>query len=218
MRTGYSLRMVTEERVVNLETALATFIDQSNMVVAAIHEDIAEIRASNARTDRQLLAIQQKAERDREEGDKDRRRFNKQLAEISESMGTLVEDMVAPCGFQLAKTIFITEEAQTCSIRVKRRHPAQSGEMMELDLLAIGTAKVLAVDVKRRMDAAKADEYRRKLQRLPEFFPELAGKTVCAAVASVYLEPSVVAFLSSEKLYGIAMGNEVMEVVNLGQF
>ncbi len=224
--------MVTEERVVNLESALARFMEQSNLILAAHHEDIAElranaaaihadvaeIRASNARTDRQLLIMQERADRDREQAERERKQFNKQLAEISDSMGTLIEDMVAPCGFRLAKAIFITEEAQTCAIRLKRRHPAQPGEMMELDLLAIGPTKVLVVEAKRRMDSAKAAEYQEKLQRLTEFFPELAGKTVCAAVASVYLEPSVIAFLNREKLYGIGMGDEVMEVVNLGQF
>jgi hypothetical protein len=60
--------------------------------------------------------------------------------------------------------------------------------MMELDLLAIGPTKALVVEVKRRMDAGKVTEYREKLARLPEFFPELAGKRVLSAVASVYLE------------------------------
>ncbi len=174
--------MVTEERVVNLETALASFIAASREAIAENRADVADIRA------------------------------------ISDSMGTLIEDMVAPCGFELAKAIFATEEAQTCGIRLKRRHPDQSGEMMELDALAIGPTKVLVIDVKRRMDAAKAAEFKEKMQRLPEFFPKLSGKTALAAVASVYLEPSVIAFLNREKLYGIAMGDDVMEVVNLGQF
>ena len=104
------------------------------------------------------------------------------------------------------------------TIRVKRKHPARTGEMMELDLLAIGPTKVLVVEVKRRMSAAQAGEYRQKLQRLPEFFPDLAGKTICPAVARAYREPSVVTFFNRERLYGIAMGDEVMEVVNLGQF
>ena len=203
--------MIAEERVVSLEAALSGFIEQSNRILAAIHEEIAEIRASNARTDRQLLEIQQRTEKDRKD-------FNKRWAELSDSMGTLVEDMVAPCAFRLAKAIFGSEEAQACALRLKRKHPRKSGEMMELDLLASGPSKVLVVEVKRRMDAAKAGEYRAKLGRLPEFFPELAGKTICPAVASVYLDPSVVAFLNREKLYGIAMGEEVMEVVNLGQF
>ena len=210
--------MLTEERVINLEEALAKFMEQSSVILAAIHEDIAEIRASNARTDRQLLEMQQQADRDRQRADRDRKDFSKRMAELSDSMGTLIEDMVAPCGFNLAKAVFATEEAGTCAIRLKRRHPAHTGEMMELDLLAVGPSKVLVVEVKRRMDAAKAAEYRDKLARLPEFFPELAAKAVCAAVASVYLEPSVVAFLNREKLYGIAMGDEVMEVIKLGQF
>lgn len=231
--------MLIEERVNQVEAALARFMEQTSLILAAIHEDIAEIRASNARTDRQLLELQQQADQDRQRADQDRQRadqdrrqaeedrqraekdrkdFNKRLAEISDSMGTLIEDMVAPCGFQLARAIFATEEAQTCAIRLKRKHPTLPGEMMELDLLALGPTKVLVVEVKRRLDAGRASEYREKLARLPEFFPELADKTVCPAVASVYLESSVVACLNRERLYGIAMGDEVMEVVNLGQF
>jgi Holliday junction resolvase len=203
--------MVTEDRVINLEATLARFIEHTDLIVA-------EIRAGQARTDRQLLEMQQQADKERQQADKDRKDFNKRLAEISDSMGTLIEDMVAPCGFQLTRTIFGSEEAQTCAIRVKRKHPARPGEVMELDLLAIGPAKLLVVEVKRRIDAAKVAEYRDKLKRLPEFFPELAGKTLCAAVASVYVESSVIAFLNREKVYGIAMGDEVMEVINLGQF
>src|SRR5437867_11344515 len=153
--------MITEESVVNLEVTLARFIDQSNVILAAIHEDIAEIRASNARTDRQLLEMQQQAEKDRQQAEKDRQRaekdrqqaekdrkdFNKRMAEISDSMGTLIDDMIASCGFQLAKAIFASEEAQTCAIRLKRKHPSQPGQMMELDLLTIGPTKPLVVAV-----------------------------------------------------------------------
>ena len=297
---GHIRSMVTEERVSTLEATLARFIDQTNLIIAAIHEDIAEIRASNARTDRRLLELQQEAHEDRQRADEDRQRadedrkrtderqkqweeeltrdrqradedrkrtderqkqweeeltrdrqradedrkrweeelrrydermeqdqkrweqerkdFNKRLAEISDSMGMLIEDMVAPCGFQLAKSIFGAEEAETSTIRFKRKHPAYTGEIIEVDLLAIGPTKVLAVEAKRKMDATLAREYLEKLGRLAEFVPELAGKTVYPAVASVYLDPSVVRFLNRAKIYGIAMGDEVMEVVNLGQF
>ena len=217
--------MLTEERVVNLETVLAHFIEQTNRVIAAIHEDVAEIRAStaemrasNARTDRKLLELQQQAERDRQQADKERKDFNKRMAELSDSMGTLIEDMVAPCGFHLAKAIFRNEEALSCSIRLRRKLAANPGDMMELDLLAVGATKVLVVEVKRRLDPGKVEQYQQKLTRLFEFFPELAGKTLLPAVASVYLEASVIAFLNHQKVYGIAMGDEVMEVINAGQF
>jgi hypothetical protein len=210
--------MVTEERVINLEATLASFIEHTDLIVAAIHEDVAEIRASNARTDRQLLEMHQQAERDRQQAERDRKEFNKKLAEISDSVGRLIEDMVAPCGFQLAKAVFQDEEAQSCGIRIRRRDRINPGGNIEMDLLAIGATKALVVEVKRTMNAAAAAEFRQKLSLLPQFFPELAGKRIYPAVASVYLEPAVVTFLTREKIYGIAMGDEVMEVVNAGQF
>jgi Holliday junction resolvase len=193
-------------------------MEQSSVILAAIHEDIAEIRASNARTDRRLLEMQQQAEKDRQQAEKDRKDFNKRLAGLSDSMGTLIEDMVAPCGFQLARSIFGTEEAETCAVRIRSKHPIRRGESMELDLVAVGPTKLLAIEVKRRPNAEKIAEYREKLARVPEFFPEWANKTVIAAVASVYWEASAIAFLNRQKVYGIALGDEVMEVVNLGQF
>ncbi len=193
--------MVTDERVINLEATLARFIEHSDQMIA-------DIRASNARTDRQLLAMQQQAERDRQQADRDRKDFNKRLAEISNSMGMLIEEMVAPCGFQLAKAIFQGEEAHSCAIRLKRKHPTLAGEMMELDLLVAGPTQALVVEVKRRIDAGKVKEYRDKLADLPVYFPELAGKRIWPAVASVYLETSVITFLNREKVYGIAMGDD----------
>ena len=225
--------MIIGDRVSTLEEALTKFMEQTSLIVAAIHEDVAEIRASNARTDRLLLEMRQQAEHDRQQADKDRQHaekirqqdreqadrerkdFNKRLAELSESMGTLIEDMVAPSGFQLASAIFGGEEVSECAIRVRRKHPTIKGEMMELDMLAVSATKIAVFEVKRRLDAAK---FRQKLGRIPEFFPEFAGKTICPAIATVYIDPSLIGILDRERIYGIAMSDDVMEIVNLGHF
>ena len=89
---------------------------------------------------------------------------------------------------------------------------------MVLDLLAVGPTSLLIVEVKRRIDAEKAAQLRLKAASFAEYFPEYARRKVLCAVASVYLDESVIAFLNREKLYGIAMGEETMQVVNLGQF
>ena len=217
--------MLIEEKVGNLETALARFVEQTSMIVASIHEDVAEMRANHARTDRQLLSMQQQADRDRQElramrerAEQELRQFNRRMAELSDSMGRLIEDFVAPCAFPLARKIFGTEEAQTTAVRVRRQHPADPGRSMELDLLAVGPTKLLVVEAKWRVAAGKAREFKEQMAQVPDFFPEYAGKILCPAVASVYLDPSVIAFLNREKIFGIALGDEVMEVVNAGQF
>jgi len=60
---------VISERVDRLEEALAKFMEQTSLILAANREDIAEIRASNARTDRQLLEMQRQAEKDRQQAE-----------------------------------------------------------------------------------------------------------------------------------------------------
>ena len=50
--------MVTEDRVINLEATLVRFIEHTDLAIA-------EIRASNARTDRQLLEMQRQADKER---------------------------------------------------------------------------------------------------------------------------------------------------------
>ena len=225
-----------EQRVDRLETAMSHMADTVDRTWREMREDRLRFERSMLDIERRAEKDREQAEKDRQQGEKDReasaKRFdeqnkryekerkesNKRWAEISDSMGTLIEDMVAPCGFQLAKAIFDDEEAETCAIRIKRKHPAKPGQMMELDLLAIGPTKVLVVEAKRRMDATKVTEYRDKVRLLSEFFPELAGKTVCPAVASVYLEASVITLLNREELHGVAMGDETMQVVNLGAF
>ncbi|HEY5893598.1 MAG TPA: hypothetical protein VIT91_10245 [Chthoniobacterales bacterium] len=52
-----------DERVDRLEEAMIRFVDQTSMAIAAIHEDVAEIRASAARTDRELLGMRQESDR-----------------------------------------------------------------------------------------------------------------------------------------------------------
>jgi hypothetical protein len=44
--------------------------------------------------------------------------------------------------------------------------------------------------------------------------PEYAGHRLVPVVASVTIDPSVITFLNRQKVYGVAMGDETMELVN----
>lgn len=68
-----------------------------------------------------------------------------------------------------------------------------------------------------RTEEALAD-IRASTAEIPEFLPEYAAYKLVPVVASVTMEPAVVTFLNRQKVYGVAMGDETMELVNLGQF
>ncbi len=160
----------------------------------------------------------QRADKDRQQAEKDRKDFNKRLAELSDSMGTLVEDMVAPNARRIASEIFAGDPVVRLAQRFRQVHPTDAGRMMEIDLLAAGRDHLMIVEAKRRLNPDKIREFVEKVRSIPEFMPEYARHELVPVVASVTIEPSVIAFLNRQKVYGVAMGDETMELVNLGQF
>ena len=227
------------ERVDRLEEALARFMDQTSRILAAIHEDIAEIRASNARTDRQLLEMQRQADKDRQQADKDRQQvdkdrqqaeidrqqaekerkeFNRQLAALSDRLGTLIEDMVAPNAPRIARSLFGKDEVLGSAIRLRRQHPNDRGRSIELDLVVYGQKHLLVCEAKSKVTAEKASAFLEKVRALPEFFPEYRGLKILPMIASVAIEPSLVTHLSRLQIYALGFGDETMEILNQGEF
>lgn len=227
------------ERVDRLEAVFVAFMERTEEALADIRASTAEIRASNLRTDAILLEMQRQAERDRQQADrdrqqaekdrqqadrdrqqaeKDRKDFNKRLAELSDSMGTLVEDMVAPNARRIASDIFPSDPVVRLAQRLRQVHPADSGRMIEIDLLAAGRQHLMVVEAKRRLSAEKIREFADWVNSIPEFLPEYASHQLIPVVASVTIESSLITFLNRERVYGVAMGDETMELVNLGQF
>ena len=220
---------VLTERVDRLELALASFVEHTERMVAAIHEDVAEIRASNARTDRKLLEMQQQAEKDRQQAEKSRQQdreqtekdridFNKRLAEIADAHGRLIEDMVWPNGSRIATELFEGDVIVTSAIRVKRKHPADAGQMMEIDLFVAGSRHLFVCEAKSKVTPEKVADYLERVARIPEFFPEFAVLKILPALASVHIDESMVKHLNRCRVYAVAFGDETMELLNKGAF
>ena len=220
---------VLTERVDRLELALASFVEHTERMVAAIHEDVAEIRASNARTDRKLLEMQQQAEKDRQQAEKSRQQdreqtekdridFNKRLAEIADAHGRLIEDMVWPNGSRIATELFEGDVIVTSAIRVKRKHPADAGQMMEIDLFVAGSRHLFVCEAKSKVTPEKVADYLERVARIPEFFPEFAELKILPALASVFIDESMVKHLNRCRVYAVAFGDETMELLNKGAF
>jgi len=238
---------VLEDRVSRLEEAVARFVEQSSMAIAAIHEDVAEIRASNARTDRELLRLRQDSEKRWEEAKQqadqapaesklsreesrreweewkkeaaeERRAFNKQMAEISDGQGRLIEDILHPIAPRIAAQLFGDDPIETLAIRVKRRHPADASRVLGIDLMVAGKKHLLIGEEKSTFAVGKSDAFLAKLATVAEFFPEYAGHTLLPLLASVAFDPSLLAYLSRQRIYALGLGDETMELLNEGAF
>ena len=56
------------------------------------------------------------------------------------------------------------------------------------------------------------------LKEFGEYFPQAIGKQLIPIFASLSLPDSIVNLLTKKRIYGLAMGEDTMELVNHGSF
>jgi hypothetical protein len=89
---------------------------------------------------------------------------------------------------------------------------------MEIDLLAAGQRNLILIESKSRLNVDDVRELINKLPLFPRFFPEYASHRIFPVAASLAIPDSVLTFMNRNKIYGLAMGDETMELVNFGKF
>ncbi len=53
---------------------------------------------------------------------------------------------------------------------------------------------------------------------VPGFFPESAGHRILPLLASVAFDPTLLAYLSRQRIHALGFGDETMELLNEGYF
>ncbi len=184
-----------EERVDRLEVALEQFITEGR----------AQMREVNAG----LLRLERNSERDRRE-------HNKRWGELANKMGTVVEDIVAPSLRRIVLDNFGFGEVEFFAPRVEKQHPV-TGQAREFDVVAAGAKAVLLNETKSTptLDRVEAFVEFVKSGQFFEYFPEYRGRALKPVFSSLSIPESLVAYLTRQGVYAVAMGDEVMQVLNL---
>ena len=141
--------------------------------------------------------------------------MRKQWGELSNKMGTMAEDLVAPSvGRILKETVGdLDQEIDFLAVRVKKRHP-ETGHNKEYDVVAVCGEYLLINETKGRLAPEDVKEFVTALSDVRGFFPEYADKQVIGALASLYVEHSLVRCGERAGLIVLGFGEDVMDVLN----
>jgi hypothetical protein len=200
--------VAVEERVDRLESVFASFMERTEQALLEMRADVADIRV-----DRQQA--QCASDLRRQQTEEDHIDFNKRMAEISEKRGRLVDDLIYPNAERIFSEIFPDDAATAIS---QWMVGYSNGESMGIDLIAASQTNVMLVEARRRLRPEDAPELREKVPQFTRFFPEFTNHQIVLVIASVVIHDSLRQFLTRQKIYGLAMGDETMEVVNRGEF
>jgi hypothetical protein len=201
-----------DERVDRLEALFGQFMAQTSTSIA--HSDV-----TNARLERNFNRLEQLLVDVKAEGEKGRRELARQLADISNRMGTIVEDIIGPSLRRMAEDELGCGELEFFAIRLDKYRPDGSGQRREFDALYVGKKAILLNETK----ATPRPEYARdfvEFLRDGEFFayfPEYVGRPIVPVFSSLYLPDDLITYLTRHGIYAVGMGNEAMEVLNMEQ-
>jgi len=87
-------------------------------------------------------------------------------------------------------------------------------ELRGFDIIAVYETMVILVEVKSTPRLSYIDEFIAVLKELPEYFPEYSGRSVIPVFASLYLPDEVIAYLTKNGIYAMAIKEDMMDLIN----
>jgi len=165
-----------------------------------------ELRTLGERTDRSISQLS--------------RDINQKFGEVANKTGMLVEDMVAPSIARIFQEVTGYKEEQILfsAIRVKLYHVTKADLRREFDAVVSGGDYLLINETKSQLDAEAVDKFIEVLQEAKDFFPQYKEKKVIGALASLYIDTSLVRHIEKQGLIAMAVGKNLMDVLNSPSF
>jgi hypothetical protein len=199
----------TSERVDRLEGMMAEVAHaqmRTEMSLLALSKEMREFKD-------EMRGFKNEMRGFKEESERDRKRMNKAWGDLANKLGTTVEDIVAPNIPRIARDEFGMEPPVDLLVRGRRVSRTGKKREKEYDIVCAGSGKVIVVEVKSTPDKGQIPDFLASLEEFGDFYPEYAGYERIGFFASWSLPDSVCEALREAGLYGLAMGDETMEIV-----
>lgn len=143
----------------------------------------------------------------------DTRAMKKAWGDLANKMGTVAEDVVAPNIPRLALEEFGFTEVEDLLVRARRVSRRGEKRRTEYDVICSGPGKVIVVDVKSTPTLEKIRDVAPRLVEFFDFYPEYEGRELIGMFASWAIDEKLLPAISEAGLFGLAMGEDTMEIV-----
>jgi hypothetical protein len=231
------LDLVLEHRVTDLEDLMAQLVRTVDRVDRQVEQTSRELQVfkdemrtfkdgmqtfkDEMRTSKdEMQTSKDEMQTFKEESRQSRIEMNRKWGELANKLGTMAEDLVAPSIPRILRQVICCspEGIQSLAVRVQRQHPAERGRSQEFDVVAVCDDYVLINETKSRLDPQIIQDFADNMPKVREFFLEYADKKFIGAIASLYVDKSLVQRGEKLGLIVLGFGTDVMQVLNSSGF
>jgi len=181
--------------------------EKERQALLQFQQSVSEFQKSVSEFKQSVLEDSQRWERERRE-------MNKKWGELANKMGTLVGDIIAPNIQRLAFELFDVGDLVDFSEFRSITHPTDKSRFKDFDALFIGSRGIILNETASTVRQSYIDEFIAFIPTVFEYLPEHKGKRVIPVFSSLYIPEQFVRYLTANKIYAMAMGDETMEILN----
>ena len=184
--------------------------------IRSLEEMMADLMATVENTSR--IAAQTSIEmRDfKDEMRSEHRNLNKQLGEIANKQGRMTEDLVAPSICRILQEVVDCPPSYGCGlvVRIRKVNPKDRSRTREFDAIAECGDYVLVNETKSSLAPVDIDKLMDTIAIVREYFPEYKDRKIIGALATLYVDESLIKYASRKGIIVLAVGEELMDIVN----
>ncbi|MBM4067116.1 MAG: hypothetical protein FJ266_16030 [Planctomycetes bacterium] len=203
-----------KDRVDNLEKVLEEYIRNVGNSQMQTEKELREFKDEMGEFKDEMSDFKDEMRAFKEEMREDRKKAFKQWGEITNKMGTLAEDFVAPCVREIAQKYFGCSDEEDFMVRRYKRKVKAKEKRREFDIIAVYDTMVMLVEVKSTPRVQYIDEFVAVLKEIYEYFPEYKGKRLVPVFAALYLPDEAIAYLTKNGIYAMAIKDDMMDLMN----
>jgi len=204
-----------EERVNHLDELMAQLIQ-------TVDRTSKEMQRSYERSQRDMQdfrdemhdfkeEMRQSHERFEQEMRQSKRDLDKKWGELSNKLGSMAEDLVAPSIPRILKQLTgCTAEIEYSAVRVRKSKP----QNQEFDVVVKCENWIFINETKSTLRPEHLEKFHRLMQRIRDYFPEYQENQFIGAIASLYVDQSLVEYGETLGLVVLGFGEELMDVLN----
>ena len=206
--------VVLERRVDRLEDMMADLTANVKQLSVETRAFQQEMRAFQ----QEMREFKDEMSEFKDEMRQESREMNRRWGDISNSLGMLVENMVAPSIPRVLREVLGCPDGGEQFLTVRFRSKLSDGRTREFDAIAGCGEYLLINETKSRLGPSDIDSFIEVLKIARDFLPEYAERKIVGALASLYVDPSLVAAGERRGLLMLGMTDEAMEVLNSSDF
>lgn len=195
-----------------------------------MHEFKTEMRLSREKSEREMQEFKEEMRQAHERAEErskremhefkaemrqSKRDLDKKWGELSNKLGTMAEDLVAPSVPRILRQLTGCSAAiEYSAVRVRKSKP----QNQEFDVVVKCENWIFINETKSTLRPEHIDNFHRLMQNVRDYFPEFQENQFIGAIASLYVDETLVKYGEKLGLAVLGFGEELMDVLNSAQF